>query len=356
MLESPNWKLLDKIRNNALKIDHAEHKKVVIFSDLHLGNGSRKDDAKHNKKLLESVFNNYSENNWSLILNGDIEELGKFNLKKIISEWKILYSIIDEFKNDNRLFKIVGNHDEQLLYHKPSYYKYDVYRALNIEIPDDDIPIFVLHGDRAQSKYVGFNWVINFLLKYIVSPLGIKNRSVAYRNRKKFKVEKSLYNYSASRNVVTIIGHTHRPLFESYSLIDSLRFKLEELLRNYRVVNDSNIQLTIKNRILELKKKICNIENGSRKDDLASSRYSTSVPLPALFNSGCTIGKRGISSLEIENGEMRLVHWFDQNICDKYLTMKDGPPLLNIEGTSYWKSELRKESLNYIMDANKLLR
>jgi len=56
-------------------------------------------------------------------------------------------------------------------------------------------------------------------------------------------------------------------------------------------------------------------EHGGRD---GSSLYAEHLPVPCLFNSGCAIGKRGLTAIEIEDGHIALVHWFD--------TRRDGRP------------------------------
>lgn len=45
--------------------------------------------------------------------------------------------------------------------------------------------------------------------------------------------------------------------------------------------------------------------------------FYTFFNIPCLFNSGCVIGKRGVTAPEIEEVNIRLVHWFDSRISKK---------------------------------------
>jgi hypothetical protein len=42
-----------------------------------------------------------------------------------------------------------------------------------------------------------------------------------------------VYGFSSRRKIVSIIGHIHRPLFESLSKIDTLKYRIEQLCRHY---------------------------------------------------------------------------------------------------------------------------
>jgi hypothetical protein len=95
-------------------------KKYVILSDLHLGDGGSKDDLRHNKCLIESLLIYYLQNDYHLILNGDIEDLNKFSYSDIRHAWDTLFNIFHRFHREKRLIKIVGNHD-MALFNEPKY-------------------------------------------------------------------------------------------------------------------------------------------------------------------------------------------------------------------------------------------
>ncbi|MEQ9049551.1 MAG: hypothetical protein RLP11_04535 [Marinoscillum sp.] len=66
------------------------------------------------------------------------------------------------------------------------------------------------------------------------------------------------------------------------------------------------------------------------------------------------IGKRGMTCLEIEDGKIRLVHWFDGNINKKYL-QKTGYQPQQIPGTDYYRMVINEESLDYVFTRIKFL-
>ena len=54
------------------------------MSDLHLGDGGPRDDFRPNAELVHDVLRDYYlEAGYSLVLNGDIEELQRFSYAKI---------------------------------------------------------------------------------------------------------------------------------------------------------------------------------------------------------------------------------------------------------------------------------
>jgi hypothetical protein len=169
----------------------------------------------------------YLQNKFRLVLNGDVEELKKFPLKKITSRWKDLYNLFGCFHKTGNLIKIAGNHDNELLFVKKS----------------------PLPGGR--------------------------------------------------------------PLFESLSKIDSIKFKIEQLCRIYNSTGDgekNKIEQELQFYKNELKHNYeKNYKNGSK-----SSLYNSNLFILCLFNSGMTIGKTGMTAIEITDKTIALVHWFDK--------------------------------------------
>lgn len=80
---------------------------------------------------------------------------------------------------------------------------------------------------------------------------------------------------------------------------------------------------------------------------LRKNVYHTAITVPCLFNSGCVIGKRGITALEIENNRIRLVHWFDQNTSKRYLNNHGYEPEI-LKDTDYFRMIINEENLSYI--------
>jgi hypothetical protein len=73
-----------------------------------------------------------------------------------------------------------------------------------------------------------------------------------------------------------------------------------------------------------------------------------------MFNSGCVLGKRGITALEIDSGHLSLVHWFDENRGQKYLRYGNYSTS-RLEGTDYYRVTIKRDSLDYIIARVKLL-
>lgn len=190
------------------------------------------------------------------------------------------------------------------------------------------------------------------MLHYIARPLGIKNYSDKDNNRKKHRLEKQSYLFSQEKKTISIIGHTHRPLFESQSIKETLLYQMEFLLRNYRNA-DENEHNKLKKKIKKLKIELDNLSKEEESNTGSHHIYSDDIAIPCLFNSGCAIGKRGVTCIELFKGKIALSYWFDSKIPQKRSNLlKKSEPLPN---TDYMKHIIKIDDISYISDCIDLL-
>jgi hypothetical protein len=114
----------------------------------------------------------------------------------------------------------------------------------------------------------------------LARPLGIKNYSFSYDSRKPFQLERQVYTFSQRQKVISCIGHTHRPLFESLSKEDSLRFELERRLRKFPKLKKEGQRKKAAKIIAYLKSELDHlaIKNGRPK-----TLHLTSIIRPPTF-------------------------------------------------------------------------
>ena len=75
---------LTRLLAETAALDITDSDKFIIISDLHMGNGGKLDDFRHNGGFVQYVLEHfYEKENYHLVLNGDIEELHRFSLKEI---------------------------------------------------------------------------------------------------------------------------------------------------------------------------------------------------------------------------------------------------------------------------------
>jgi hypothetical protein len=91
-----------------------------------------------------------------------------------------------------------------------------------------------------------------------------------------------------------------------------------------------------------------------RKEGLRSSLYNAQISIPVLFNSGSAIGKSGVTAIEIADGVISLVHWFDKTRGAHHL-VDNGTRALRLGRTEYYRTVLKQDRLEYIFGRIKLL-
>jgi len=332
-------------------LDISSGGKVLIISDLHMGTGSR-DDLYHNGEMLTCILEEYYfKNGWILVLNGDIEELQRFSIGEIREKWGGLYRVFNLFAKENRLYKIIGNHDEPLNPALNASSPYPIHTAVKIET--GIIPAYVYHGHQLSYIYSNFNWFIGLLIRFFMRPFGIKNITDSRSPTKRFKIEKKAYAFSIKNHCLSIIGHTHRSLFESLGRFDYIKFEIERLCRDYPASVGEDRQ-RIENEVTALRKELSKLKRKERRDVLRQSLYGDELPVPCLFNSGCAIGKKGLTAIEMTNEDIALVYWFIEGKSKKFVT-RGGYDIVNIPGKPYNRAVLNYNKLDYVFARIKLL-
>ena len=239
--------------------------------------------------------------------------------------------------------KLVGNHDLSLL--REEGYPYPLDHGLALERAGRTL--FCFHGHQASRLFSRHKYISDFVVKYLARPLKLKNASISGDSRQRFKAERRIYRASKKLGIVSVCGHTHRPLFESLSKYDSLRWSIEELLREYPSSGAER-----KARIAELvdiyRGECERLRKGELRWDLSKSLYEEkSLLIPCVFNSGCATGKNGMTALEIEGGRISLVHWAKEGKARPYL-LEEASLQDRIEGGEVSRYLLRQAELDQV--------
>jgi predicted phosphodiesterase len=314
-----------------------------------MGIGSRDDLHPNGDILIKILEDYYFRKGWYLVLNGDIEELAKFPLKDIRTEWAALYRVFDLFAAQGRLYKTLGNHDEDLLFERD--YPYPLYNVVKIET--SRIPVYVYHGHQSSRVYTSFNNLIRLSLRYFLKPVGIRNISSARSPLRRFHVERQAYDFSRKNNCISIIGHTHRALFESLGRFDYIKFEIERLCRDYPESSGGKrekIAREVENLRIELGK----LKRSEKRSVIRDSLYGDEFPVPCLFNSGSAIGKKGINAIELDNENIALVYWFTEGKGMKFIS-RGWYKVEKFANSSYCRAVLNKDRLDYIKAKIELL-
>jgi len=325
-----------------LRIDDAS--RYVFLSDLHMGDGGKSDDLRYNGDLARTVLAEwYQARGYTLILGGDIEDLQKFKQNRISAAWASLYEVFDLFADRGALWKLVGNHDLGLLRQKEP--PYPLHHGLVLE--RNGRSMFCFHGHQASKLFARFMYLSDFMVRYLAKPLKFRNTNISRDSRQRFKAERRIYRASKKLGIVSICGHTHRPLFESLSKYDSLRWSIEELLREYP--SSSSERKEKIGRLVEMYGAECaRLDKAELRWGLSKSLYEEkSLLIPCVFNSGCATGKHGMTAIEINGGAISLVHWAREEGARPYIVeealLKD-----RLEGTGIARFLLKQADLDYV--------
>jgi len=324
--------------------------RIIVVSDLHMGDGSSNDDLRRNGELLASALElRYLEMGSTLVLNGDIEDLQKFPLARIRAAWRRLFALFDRFAREGRLYKICGNHDDGLL--EASRYPYPLYQGLRLGWGKRTL--YAFHGHQASGFLAKHNDLSGAVVRYLLHGLRIRNRSPSQDSGRRYRIERRIYDFSRGAGIVSVIGHTHRPLFESLSKYDRLRFEIERLCAEYSGANDER-RSEIVETVGLYKEEFRRMGRKERRRGRSGSLYGSDLLLPCLFNSGCAVGKKGITAIEIEGGRIALAYWFEEGKERRYLE-REAEPATPLEGTPYRRALIGNEGLGDVFSRMDLL-
>lgn len=292
---------LDKVFRNAFPIPFDDTSKFVFFGDVHRGDDSLSDEFGRNRHIYYYALDHYYRGGFTYVEVGDGDELlEQPKFLHIFTAHITTFEILKEFYKDDRMIMIYGNHNRQLRnkkYLKSNFFQsYDefsdtyedlfpeikVHEALILKHRKTDQEIFVVHGHQGDAINDQFWHLSFFSIRYFwrfMHILGVKYAASPSRNLyRRHKVEKNFNRWNLQHQIMLICGHTHRPKFP-------------------------------------------------REGE------------PAYFNTGCCIHPRGITCLEITQGEISLVSW-------RTHTKEDGTMFINrtvIQGpepiTNYFSQE-----------------
>ena len=351
---------LKKTYQNAPEMDIREEDKFIIFSDFHIGGGKRRDEFRKNAPLVIKALKDwYLPAGYKLILNGDIEELHREPLRKISHAWQDLYELFMDFRDGPGLYKIIGNHDHGIHHHWKTG-RSAVEREVNAEVLPalklryKENIMLVLHGHQASLYNSPFRHKVNkMLLRFVVHPLHINNIKRDYLSNRPLRAEQRLFDFSRSRGIMTIAGHTHRALFEGHSEEEYLKFRLDSMIRDYMTMERQGNGEALRQAIHETAETLQYVLDN--EDYKSHGSIYDPLSLPCLFNSGTVIHRFGATGLEIGGGRIALTAWYEsQNPQSRIFHYeKSSQPFPDLPWIR--KALLKSDSLDYIFTRIKLL-
>lgn len=248
-----------------------ENSKYIFFSDSHRGDDSASDEFTRNQNVLVHALNYYYHNGYVYVEAGDGDELWEYSdFKSIRLAHSDVFLAIKQFFDENRFILLYGNHNIYLKsksYVERNYFcYYDEFSQDTHELLDGVTPyetlvlknratgqeILVIHGHQGDFMNDQFWMASMFLMRYFwryMHVVGFQNPASPAKNLyKRTKIEIKYKNWIEENKKMIICGHTHRP------------------------------------------------------------KFSESNELP-YFNTGCCIHTKGITGIEISDGNIMLVSW-----------------------------------------------
>jgi predicted phosphodiesterase len=335
---------------SAPELELGRDAKVLIVSDLHVGDGTDSDDFGVNEALfLDALDSLYIRDGWTVVLNGDIEELQKFKYHKIVSAHAGLYERLSRLSCDRRLYKILGNHDLGLLKRDDS--PFPLHHALLLRHGEERVVCF--HGHQASKFFSRHEYISEFVVRFIAHPLKVKNVDRPIKSL--IKNERRIYKAAKALGVACVTGHTHRPLFESLDKKDWLRFSLERLLGIHPASSGEERELLEREILLHVRELKRLAKRRKKRGFPIRSFYETDgIPVPCLFNSGCATARGGFTAIEIESENISLVEWSRPGMAREWVE-REALSRFAMPGLDATRYTLRKERLDVVFSKIRLL-
>jgi predicted phosphodiesterase len=312
------WQSLDNLwQDQDVKILESRGKKHVIISDTHMGDGGDADDFHLNEPALLSALEHYHREGYNLILLGDVEEFWQFDLDAITRRYnRSVYAKIRDFGED-RVYRIFGNHDyEWGGFQDPIKQSSKMLgladEALKMKDRLGNILILLVHGHQGSIDSDKFSWFSRFFVRIFrgIEPLaklsGLYGHGAATKSPVAGDYEKTYYAWGKDRKILVICGHSHRAVFASKTRADELLDMIADLS-----AKESDKRLSRKSR-REIHRKIERLREeyeDEKEKGRAIELESGGTLKPCYFNSGCGLYSDGITTIEIDNDEIRLVKW-----------------------------------------------
>ncbi|OKS88973.1 metallophosphoesterase [Mucilaginibacter polytrichastri] len=281
--------------------------KFIILSDQHKGARDNSDDFALAEKNYLTALEHYNRDGFTYINLGDSEELWENLLLTVKHHNKATFEAEKLFLKRDAFVKIFGNHD---LYwdNDPlaSVSLFQIYgRAIRIYegiilqtiINGKPLNIYMTHGHQGDLQSDG-NWFSKWFVSNVWAPvqsyLRINLNTPANNDDLKTAHNKMMYDWSAKQqHTLLITGHTHQPVFQSLTHIESLYIQRARAKKAHDIATITKLEAEITKRHLK------------KDSSLNFTGYR-----PTYFNSGCCCFNDGdITGIEVADGYIRLIKW-----------------------------------------------
>lgn len=279
--------------------------RFIIFSDQHKGAKDGSDDFAFSEKNYLNALEYYNKNNFHFISLGDAEELWENTLATVKKCNTASFEKEKLFLERNAFSKVFGNHDldwdnspfASLELHNIYGQNVPIYEGVILKIKGNSLRIFLTHGHQGDELSDG-NWFSKWFVAKIWAPLqaylSINPNTPAFQDHLKTAHNLFMYEWiSQQKEMLLITGHTHQPVFQSLTHLESLYKKLAAAKESDDAVTIQSIESEIEQKKIK----------GQKLPDFSAYK-------PTYFNSGCCCFNDGdITGIEIAEGKIRLIKW-----------------------------------------------
>ncbi len=313
--------LIEKRTGKLLQLNILKDK-VIILSDQHKGAGDKADDFRNCEKNYAAALNYYYHNEYTFINLGDCEELWENKAESVFNTYKESTLLEAAFHKANRYYKIFGNHDllwfDQFAvkqYLNPFFDNLKVYEGILLEsnFHGKKVHIMLAHGhqgDTVSDSNAFSKWFVGRVWVPIQRWLNFNVNTPAKDFKLSDKHNKLMYEWTLKHeNLILITGHTHKPVFQSLNLIQSLNKKIKQTKQGKLNLNVDSLETELKRAQL--------------KNDTVETEFEN-VIRPTYYNTGCCCFSDGdITGIEIANGSIQLIKWhLNEGISTKKILEK----------------------------------
>ncbi|MDQ3460824.1 MAG: hypothetical protein M3498_16250, partial [Deinococcota bacterium] len=323
---------LERARGGARDFDlHAG--RLVIFSDHHRGARNGADDFEAAEETYRAALDWYFERGYTLVVLGDAEELWQERPADVVEAYGDCLELEARFHQTGRYLRVWGNHDDDWQDEKavtehlrPRYGEppLETHESLLFTVKDGKRELgglFLVHGHQGSLKSDRLSGVARLAVRHLYRPFqrltGLSLDTPSKNRHLRHQQNETLHAWAAVQGgLLLIAGHTHRPVFESRSgsghlseQLKAAKAKLEEASADTRPRQRPHQRLhqRLHQKVAELEEELEDVREEEERE--GSGREVK----PCYFNTGCCCFPGGdITGVELAGGEIRLVHWPDE--------------------------------------------
>lgn len=298
----------------SLTLDLQSSHKFIVLSDQHKGAGDKADEFRKCMATYQAALKHYLQNDFTLILLGDVEELWEQGFKEVEQTYKEMMQLEGSFPA-GRYYRIYGNHDDdwmsdrkvrkKLTPYMPTGAVYEAIRFELVNVSQSVGTMLLLHGHQGTFESDRIRWLSRWAVRVyrtIQRLTGIGKQTPAKDACLRGKHDTKMYEWAVKQSkLVLVCGHTHRPVWSSRNHLQKLQAELKEL----QAGPDTEEQREL------IRAKELEVQQREQKYPPCEDTIKTS---PVYFNTGCCKFDDGdITGIEIEDGTIRLIKWSSEN-------------------------------------------